>query len=83
MIIVDPSYKGSLYAYVIGLSAAAVGWSVFGAVENIIVGIVDAIVVCWASEMASAGGVRYCREAGELLGGGDRGWEATDGEGRV
>ena len=73
---VDPGYKGSLYAYVIGFAAASVGWSVFGAVENVITGIVDATVVCWASEVGSsgAGGARYCREAGELYGN-DRGWE--------
>ncbi|KIV98521.1 uncharacterized protein PV09_09673 [Verruconis gallopava] len=64
-----PDYTGSLYAYVVGLGAAAVGWSVFGAVENVVVGVVDALVVCWASEMASgSGGARYCREAGELFG---------------
>lgn len=71
-------YKGSLYAYVIGLSAAAVGWSVFGAVENVVVGVVDAAVVCWASEMASGNGgvARYCREAGQLFGDEkDRGWD--------
>jgi uncharacterized membrane protein YvlD (DUF360 family) len=78
LIHVDPSYTGSLYAYVIGLTAATVGWSVFGAVENVIVGIVDATVVCWASEMASGNGpARYCREAGELFGE-EKGWGPAD-----
>jgi uncharacterized membrane protein YvlD (DUF360 family) len=76
---IDPSYSGSLYAYIVGLGAAAVGWSVFGAVEGVVVGVVDAVVVCWASEVAGGGGggVKYCREAGELLGE-DKGWGPGD-----
>ena len=68
------SYRGSLYAYVVGLGAAALGWSVLGATEGIILGIVDAVVVCWGSEMGALRGAgrpptaRYCREAGELFG---------------
>jgi hypothetical protein len=68
------SYRGSLYAYIVGLGAAAMGWSVLGATEGIILGIVDAVVVCWGSEVGALRGTgrppiaRYCREAGELFG---------------
>ena len=68
------TYKGSLYAYVVGLGAAAIGWSILGATEGIILGVVDAVVVCWGSEVGALRGqgrtttARYCREAGELFG---------------
>ena len=68
------SYRGSMYAYVVGLGAAAMGWSVLGATEGIILGIVDAVVVCWGSEVGALRGAgrpqtaRYCREADELFG---------------
>lgn len=73
------TYRGSLYAYVVGLGAAAIGWSVLGATEGIILGIVDAVVVCWGSEVGALRGqgrnaARYCREAGELFGEGRRGY---------
>ncbi|KAI4797591.1 hypothetical protein E4T45_11771 [Aureobasidium sp. EXF-8846] len=67
-------FKGSLYAYVVGLIAATIGWAVLGAIEGVIGGVVDASVVCWASETGGRGGAseaRYCREAGELFGEGD------------
>ncbi|KAF2462322.1 plasma-membrane choline transporter-domain-containing protein, partial [Lineolata rhizophorae] len=65
-----PGYKGSLYAYVVGLLAAAIGWGVLGAMEGVLGGILDALVVCWASETGGrlAAEARYCREAGELFG---------------
>ncbi|KAJ5584106.1 uncharacterized protein N7459_003906 [Penicillium hispanicum] len=63
------SIRGSLYAYVVGLIAGAIGWSILGAIENIIADIVDASVVCWASEIGVYGReARYCREAGWLFG---------------
>lgn len=62
-------YAGSAYAYVVGLGAAAVGWAVLGAVEGIVGGVVDAVLVCWASEVATGKhGTRFCKEAGELFG---------------
>ena len=61
--------RGSLYGYVIGLIAGAIGWGVLGAMEGVLTGIVDAVVVCWASEIRN-GEVKYCREAGWLLGDG-------------
>lgn len=67
-------FKGSLYAYIVGLIAATIGWAVLGAIEGVIGGVVDASVVCWASETGGLGGAgeaRYCREAGELFGEGD------------
>ncbi|KLJ13521.1 hypothetical protein EMPG_11544 [Blastomyces silverae] len=62
--------RGSLYAYVVGLIAGAIGWGVLGAMEGVLTGVVDAAVVCWASEVGSEGReARYCREAGWLFGG--------------
>ncbi|KAK5071473.1 hypothetical protein LTR64_004749 [Lithohypha guttulata] len=62
--------RGSLYAYVVGLIAGAIGWAVLGAMEGVLACIVDAVVVCWSSEVGSSGNgeVRYCREAGYLFG---------------
>lgn len=62
----DATIKGSLYAYVVGLIAAAIGWGVLGAMDGVVAGVVDAVVVCWGSEVAR-GEVRYCREAEGLF----------------
>ncbi|KAL8735683.1 MAG: hypothetical protein Q9181_002746 [Wetmoreana brouardii] len=63
----DTMMKGSLYAYVVGLIAAAIGWGVLGAIDGVLTGVVDALVVCWGSERGR-GEVRYCREAEGLFG---------------
>ncbi|KAI4289225.1 MAG: hypothetical protein L6R35_001516 [Caloplaca aegaea] len=63
----NATVKGSLYAYVVGLIAAAIGWGVMGAIDGVLTGVVDALVVCWGSERAR-GEVRYCREAEGLFG---------------
>ncbi|KAJ6010536.1 hypothetical protein N7451_001948 [Penicillium sp. IBT 35674x] len=61
--------RGSLYAYVVGLIAGMIGWSILGAMESVIADIVDASVICWASEIGIYGReARYCREAGWLFG---------------
>lgn len=62
--------RGSLYAYIVGLIAAAIGWGILGAMEGVLACIVDAVVICWGSEVGSSGQgeVRYCREAGHLFG---------------
>lgn len=61
--------KGSLYAYIVGLIAAAIGWGVLGAMDGVLTGVVDAAVVCWGSEVGrGTGEVRYCREAEWLFG---------------
>jgi len=72
--------RGSLYAYIVGLIAAAIGWGVLGSMEGVLAGVVDAVVVCWGSEVGSQGSrggsargggrgeARYCREAGWLFG---------------
>ena len=62
--------RGSLYAYIVGLIAGAIGWGILGAMEGVLACIVDAVVVCWGSEVGSSGQgeVRYCREAGHLFG---------------
>ncbi|KAI4132371.1 MAG: hypothetical protein LQ338_000719 [Usnochroma carphineum] len=70
--------KGSLYAYIVGLIAAAIGWGVMGAIDGVLTGVVDALVVCWGSERVK-GEVRYCREAEGLFDGGGGG-EGADEE---
>lgn len=61
--------SGSLYAYVVGLIAGTIGWSVLGSMEGVIADIVDASVICWSSEIGTYGTeARYCREAGWLFG---------------
>ena len=63
--------RGSVYAYVVGLIAGTIGWSVLGAIERVIADIVDASVICWGSEIGAYGReARYCREADWLFGGG-------------
>ncbi|RDW83182.1 hypothetical protein BP5796_04673 [Coleophoma crateriformis] len=62
--------RGSAYAYIVGLVAGFIGWGVLGAMEGVLSGIVDAIVVCWGSEKGMAGGGAYCLEAGYLFGDG-------------
>jgi hypothetical protein len=63
-------YKGSLYAYVVGLISAAIGWGALGAMEGVLGGILDAVLVCWGSEVGrdGLGEARYCVDAGRLFG---------------
>jgi hypothetical protein len=63
-------YTGSLYAYVVGLISAAIGWGALGAMEGVLGGILDAVLICWGSEvgMDGNGAARYCVEAGKLFG---------------
>lgn len=61
--------RGSLYAYVVGLIAATIGFAVLGAIENVVGAVLDATVICWASETRGRGEARFCLEAGELFGG--------------
>ncbi|KAL4900057.1 hypothetical protein BDW74DRAFT_162631 [Aspergillus multicolor] len=61
--------RGSAYAYIVGLIAGAIGWSVLGAIEGVVADIVDASIICWSSEVGAYGReARYCREAGWLFG---------------
>jgi hypothetical protein len=63
-------YAGSLYAYIVGMGAAVMGWYVLGAVEGIVGGVVDSVLVCWGSEMAVENPTRtFCPEAGAVFGG--------------
>ncbi|KAL1997379.1 hypothetical protein VTN49DRAFT_3981 [Thermomyces lanuginosus] len=56
--------RGSLYAYVVGLLSGCIGWTVLGAMEGVLACVVDAAIVCWASEVGNSGReARYCREA--------------------
>ena len=63
-------YKGSLYAYVVGLISAAIGWGALGAMDGVLGGILDAVLVCWGSEVGRDGDgqARYCVDAGRLFG---------------
>jgi hypothetical protein len=75
-----PGIRGSAYAYVVGLVASFIGWGILGAMEGILSGIVDAVVICYGSEkrMAGGGGGGYCMEAAALFGGrGDDGRDDT------
>ena len=63
----DSGARGSLYAYVVGLIAGAIGWGVLGAIDGVLTGFVDAALVYWARE-GPRGAVRYCREAEYLFG---------------
>ncbi|KAI9796421.1 MAG: hypothetical protein M1833_006193 [Piccolia ochrophora] len=63
-----PGVRGSVYAYVVGLIAAAIGWGVLGATEGVLSGIVDAAVVCWARDRSQGVVGGYCLEANHLFG---------------
>jgi hypothetical protein len=78
--VVGKGAHGSLYAYIVGLIAGAIGWSILGAMEGVLACIVDAVVVCWGSEVGTSGRgeARYCREAGYLFS-----EDAEDARGRV
>ena len=60
--------RGSLYAYIVGLIAGTIGYAVLGTIENVVGAVLDAAVICWASETGGNGEARFCREAGELFG---------------
>ena len=62
-------YGGSLYSWIVGLCAGAIGWSILGAMEGVLSTIVDAVAVSWGSETSGGkNGARYCVEAGLLFG---------------
>ena len=61
--------RGSAYAYVVGLMASFIGYSVMGAMEGILSGIVDAVLICYGSERRmDRGHGRFCLEAAYLFG---------------
>ncbi|KAI1878763.1 hypothetical protein JX265_002940 [Neoarthrinium moseri] len=65
-------FRGSAYAYVVGIVAGAIGFSILGSLESILVGILDAVVVCYGSERKlGSGRLGYCMEAAYLLGDND------------
>ncbi|KAH8677450.1 hypothetical protein BX600DRAFT_449815 [Xylariales sp. PMI_506] len=62
-------FRGSAYGYVVGLVAGAIGYSILGALENVLVGILDGVVICYGSERRlGSGRMGYCMEAAHLLG---------------
>ncbi|KAH7320915.1 putative ctl transporter [Stachybotrys elegans] len=61
--------RGSAYAYVVGLMASFIGYSVMGTMEGILSGIVDAVLICYGSERRmERGHGRFCLEAAYLFG---------------
>jgi hypothetical protein len=66
----NETLRGSMYAYVVGLISAAIGWGALGAMEGVLGGILDAVLVCWGSEVGTdgRGDAKYCVEAGKLFG---------------
>ena len=61
--------RGSAYAYVVGLMASFIGYSIMGAMEGILSGIVDAVLICYGSERRmERGHGRFCLEAAYLFG---------------
>ena len=75
------SLRGSAYAYVVGLVASFIGWGILGAMEGVLSGIVDAVVICYGSEKRMLVGEHggYCMEAAMLFGGAAAGGYGRDG----
>ncbi|KAI9890126.1 MAG: hypothetical protein M1814_004407 [Vezdaea aestivalis] len=65
--------RGSLYAYIVGLIAGAIGWAVLGSMEGVLGGVTDALVVCWGSEGRHGAMGGYCLEARWLFSDEERG----------
>ncbi|KAL7623956.1 hypothetical protein AAE478_005513 [Parahypoxylon ruwenzoriense] len=60
--------RGSAYAYVVGIVAGMIGWGVLGAMEGILSGILDAVLICYASERRlGSERATYCIEAARLF----------------
>ncbi|KAI1388824.1 uncharacterized protein F4822DRAFT_404065 [Hypoxylon trugodes] len=60
--------RGSAYAYVVGLVASMIGWGVLGAMEGILSGILDGVLICYASERRlGSERATYCIEAARLF----------------
>ncbi|KAJ3568157.1 hypothetical protein NPX13_g6517 [Xylaria arbuscula] len=62
----SPSIRGSAYAYVVGIVASMIGWGVLGAMEGILSGILDGVLICYASERRLERAT-YCIEAAKLF----------------
>ena len=61
---------GSLYGYLVGLIAGAVGWVVVGGIEGAAGMVVDACFVCFAVDFEGGiEGMGHCREAWQAFGG--------------
>lgn len=67
-------FRGSAYAYVVGLVASLIGYGILGAMEGILTGVLDGVVVCYGSERKlGSGRLTYCMEAAYLFGDRDEG----------
>ena len=56
----------SMYGYIVGMIAGAIGWGVLGATEGSLSNVVDACLVCVGSEPGEG---THCREAHMVFGG--------------
>lgn len=56
----------SMYGYIVGMIAGAIGWGVLGATEECLANVVDACLVCVGSEPGEG---THCREAHMVFGG--------------
>lgn len=63
---VRTDHKGSLYGYAVGLLAGTIGWAVLGAAERSLANIVDACLVCAATDYSSG---KYCPDAQKAFNG--------------
>ncbi|KAI1432462.1 hypothetical protein GGR50DRAFT_674351 [Xylaria sp. CBS 124048] len=61
-----PAIRGSMYAYVVGIVASMIGWGVLGAMEGILSGILDGLIICYVSERRLERAT-YCIEAAKLF----------------
>ncbi|KAI0124565.1 hypothetical protein F4776DRAFT_672430 [Hypoxylon sp. NC0597] len=60
--------RGSAYAYIVGVVASMIGWGVLGAMEGILSGILDGVLICYASERRlGSERATYCIEAARLF----------------
>ncbi|KAI1825112.1 hypothetical protein F4861DRAFT_538376 [Xylaria intraflava] len=59
-------FRGSAYAYVVGIVASMIGWGVLGAMEGILSGILDGLLICYVSERRLERAT-YCIEAAKLF----------------
>ncbi|KAF8468370.1 hypothetical protein BDZ91DRAFT_771793 [Kalaharituber pfeilii] len=60
------SVGASLYGYIVGMIAGAIGWAVLGTTEGCLGNVVDACLVCVGSEPGEGS---HCREAQMVFGG--------------
>ncbi|TGZ83929.1 hypothetical protein EX30DRAFT_353779 [Ascodesmis nigricans] len=61
--------RGSVYGYLVGLIGGTIGWAILGATEGCLGNVVDAVLVCVATEEGTGNVGTACREAQLAFGG--------------